>query len=215
MPASTYKTTQARDLFGHWVAPAARRNHPCPHACCQGRQVHPDNLPVTLDRAYLRSLTPRELGSELASYVNYADQRKHGLLQIEAEIDRRGDRAADEVARGYDAKVHAEDETRETSAKVARNARERRQRAEQEWRDEVYRQWLHAEAATKGVMLNRAGERKGIDERTLFTGPEARVSRYASPELIEWFESHPRPTRASFLGSTQERRVHLSGRRIG
>jgi hypothetical protein len=94
-------------------------------------------------------------------------------------------------------------------------ARRRRQDAEQEYRDEVYRQWLAAEAATNGYMLNRAGQRGGIDERSLFTGPESRVRKYASPELIEWFESHPRPTRVSWFGSAAARRAHLAGRRIG
>jgi hypothetical protein len=94
-------------------------------------------------------------------------------------------------------------------------ARRRRQDAEQECRDEVYRQWLAAEAATNGYMLNRAGQRGGIDEHPLFVGPESRVRKYASPELIEWFESHPRPTRISWFGSAAARRAHLAGRRIG
>src|SRR5579859_2714121 len=94
-------------------------------------------------------------------------------------------------------------------------ARRRRREAEQEYRDEVYRQWLAAEAATNGYMLNRAGQRGGIDERSLFTGPESRVRKYASPELIEWFQSHPRPTRVSWFGSASARRAHLAGRRIG
>jgi hypothetical protein len=79
----------------------------------------------------------------------------------------------------------------------------------------VYRQWLGAEAATNGYMLNKAGKAAGIDERTLFTGPESRVRKYASPELFEFFESHPRPTRASWFGSAYSRRAHLAGRRIG
>ena len=97
----------------------------------------------------------------------------------------------------------------------AERARRRRQDAEQEYRDEVYRQWLAAEAATNGFMLNRAGRYRGIDERSLFVGPESRVRKYASPELIEWFESHPRPTRVSWFGSASGRRTHLAGRRIG
>jgi len=56
---------------------------------------------------------------------------------------------------------------------------------------------------------------RGIDERSLFTGPESRVRKYASPELIEWFASHPRPTRVSWFGSAAARRAHLAGRRIG
>jgi hypothetical protein len=79
----------------------------------------------------------------------------------------------------------------------------------------VYRQWLAAEAATKGYMLNKAGQRRGIDERSLSVGPESRVRRYASPELIECFASRPRPTRVSWFGPTSARRAHLAGRRIG
>jgi len=79
----------------------------------------------------------------------------------------------------------------------------------------VYRQWRAAEGATNGYMLNRAGQREGIDERSLFAGPESRVRKYASAELIEWFESHPRPTWVSWFGSATARRAHLAGRRIG
>jgi hypothetical protein len=100
---------------------------------------------------------------------------------------------------------------------AARNerARRRRQNAEQEYRDEVHRQWRAAEAATNGYMLNRTGLREGVDERSLFAGPESRVRKYASLELIEWFESHPRPTRVAWFGSAAARRAHLAGRRIG
>jgi hypothetical protein len=64
-------------------------------------------------------------------------------------------------------------------------------------------------------MLNKAGQRAEVNERSLFTGPESRMRKYASPELIEYFESHPRPTRASWFGSARSRREHLAGRRIG
>ena len=98
----------------------------------------------------------------------------------------------------------------------ARLERARRRRAaEQEYRDEVYRQWRAAEAATNGYMLNRVGRSLGIDERSLFTGPEARVVKYASAELIEWFQAHPRPTRVTWFGSAAARRAHLARRRIG
>jgi hypothetical protein len=64
-------------------------------------------------------------------------------------------------------------------------------------------------------MLNRVGRYRGVDERSLFIGPESRVRKYASAELIEWFESHPRPTRVAWFGSPSARRAHLAGRRIG
>jgi hypothetical protein len=79
----------------------------------------------------------------------------------------------------------------------------------------VHRQWRAAEAATNGFMLNRTGQRLGVDERSLFAGPESRVLKYASAELIEWFQWHPRPTRISWFGSAPARRAHLAGRRVG
>jgi hypothetical protein len=101
------------------------------------------------------------------------------------------------------------------AATRSERVRRRRQDAEQGYRDEVYRQWLAAEDATNGFVLNQAGRRGGVDERSLFVGPESRVRKHASPELIEWFRFHPRPTRVSWFGSASSRRAHLAGRRIG
>jgi hypothetical protein len=106
-------------------------------------------------------------------------------------------------------------ETDRRQAARRERARRRREAAEQEYRDEVYRLWRAAEAATNGFMLNRAGLHRGIDERSLFIGPESRVLKYASAELIEWFQSHPRPTRISWFGSAPARRAHRAGRRVG
>jgi hypothetical protein len=191
-----FRPSQPRDQIGHWVTPPSMREHPCPHRCCQNRQIHPANLPVKLDRQYLRGLSGRELERELDQYGRYSDIREKGFFQVIGELNRR------------------EESGRKAAASKER-ARRRRQDAEQEYRDEVYRQWLAAEAATNGYMLNKAGQQAGIDERSLFVGPESRVRKYASPELFEWFESHPRPTRASWFGSATARRAHLAGRRIG
>jgi len=185
-----------RDRFGHWVTPPSAAGRPCPHQCCKNRRPHPRGLPVVIDRNYLRSLNGEELERELDNYYLYRETHQRGALQIAAEIDRR------------------EQIERNRAARQDR-ARRRRETAEQEYRDEVYRQWLAAEAQTRGVMLNRRGVAAGINERSLFTGPESRVKAYASPELIGWFEAHPRPTRASYFGSAVQRRAHLAGRRIG
>jgi hypothetical protein len=181
-----------RDRFGHYVNPVSAGGRMCPHKCCQGKRSHPDKVPVKLDRTVLRSMSEPELEAELRTYSHYGETHEAGLKQVIAELDRR-DRAE----------------------QAAQRRRHRRESANSEYQDEVYRQWLHAENATKGVMLNKAGLKAGIDERSLFTGPEVRVRKYASPELIEWFESHPRPTRASWFGSAKSRRAHLAGRRIG
>jgi hypothetical protein len=185
-----------RDQLGHFVTPPSQEDHPCHHLCCQGRRVHPSNLPVRLDRAYLRSLSYGDLERELNQYERYRDTHGAAEIQVAAELDRR-------------------DTMQRNAAARQQRARERRETANQEYRDEVYRQWLMAEAQTRGVMLNKAGQRAGVDERSLFTGNEARVRKYASPELIEYFEQHPRPTRASWFGSARSRREHLSARRIG
>jgi hypothetical protein len=185
-----------RDRRGHYVKPESQADHPCHHHCCNGQRPHPKNLPVKINRQYLRTLSGDELEDELGHYTHYIDTHEAGFLQIAAEIDRR-------------------DESEKRAAARQARARERRQAREQEYRDEVYRQWLTAEAETKGYMLNKAGRAAGIDERSLFTGPESRVAKYASRELLDFFDTHPRPTRASFLGSAYERRAHLAGRRIG
>ncbi len=188
----THGRYDVRDRLGHFVKPRSAELTACPHACCQGRRPHPEKLPVKFDKQHLRSLSEPELIREMEQYSNFTRERKDAYLQIIAEIDRR-DRAE----------------------KAAARRKHRRESANQEYRDEVYRQTLLAEAATNGYMLNREGKARDIDPVSLFTGPEARVRKYASPELIEWFEKHPRPTRASWFGSARSRREHLSGRRIG
>ena len=74
---------------------------------------------------------------------------------------------------------------------------------------EVERQWLAAETATKGYMLNRRSREAGIDERTLFRGPEARARKYASEELLNFWQENPRPTEAYFRG--EDTRLGMTG----
>jgi hypothetical protein len=182
---------QSRDQLKHWVAPPSARGKPCPHSCCQNERVHPRNLPVKLNRAYLRSLSGDEVIRELETYQRYNDTHEEGFLQVLAEAGRREESAEKATAR-------------------KERARDKRQHRESEYRDEVYREWLHAENGIQGaVMLNRTGKAAGIDERSLFTGPESRVNKYASDELKEWFESHPRPTRARIIGKGAERRERM------
>lgn len=185
-----------RDQMGHYVIRADSAGRPCHHLCCAGKRPHPKSLPVKLDRRYLRSLTPAELETELGEYVNFSDTHEEGLRQVIAELDRRED-------------------SEKLAAARAMRARERRQQRESEYQDEVYRQWLQAESETNGYMLNKAGKAAGIDERTLFTGPQSRVAKYASRELRDYFDAHPRPTRVSWFGSAYARRAHYAGQRAG
>ena len=185
-----------RDQRGHWVRPKTARGHLCHHSCCNGSRVHPDKLPVKISRGYLRTLTAPQLERELDAYTNYSESHEEGFGQVLAEVDRR---EQSEKQRAHRAMLSAE----------------RRRHRQAEYTDEVYRQWLAAEAQTNGYMLNRAGQAKGISDRSLFTGPEWRVNKYASRELQDWFAEHPRPTHASWFGSAARRQAAAAGTGFG
>ena len=108
---------------------------------------------------------------------------------------------ADEIAR---VQIIYEMARRDVAAERREAAEERRR---QRWTarkferaEAIDRAWLEAEAATKGNMLNRRGQESGISERSLFTGPESRARKYASEELLNHWQTHPRPTEAYFQG---------------
>lgn len=58
--------------------------------------------------------------------------------------------------------------------------------------------YMRAEEATNGALLNVRGRQKGIDPQSLFMGPAVRAYAYASPELVEHWETYPRVTYAEF-----------------
>jgi hypothetical protein len=66
--------------------------------------------------------------------------------------------------------------------------------ARQSYRDHVEDAWLAAEDACRGQLVNKVGRAAGVDGRSLFTGPLPRAVKYASDELIEWWEEHGRVT---------------------
>lgn len=49
---------------------------------------------------------------------------------------------------------------------------------------------LQAESACRGYLLNKAGQAAGVDPVSLFSGPDARARKYASEELLRWWESN-------------------------
>ncbi|AQY02059.1 hypothetical protein [Microbacterium foliorum] len=75
-----------------------------------------------------------------------------------------------------------------------------------EYDETLYAQFNAAEEATNGAMLNVRGREKGIDPFTLFMGNETRARAYASEELIEHWEAHPRITFAKFERKWQQQR---------
>jgi len=58
--------------------------------------------------------------------------------------------------------------------------------------------YTRAVDATNGALLNERGRAKGIDAYELFIGNETRARAYASPELIEHWDRHPRLTFAAY-----------------
>lgn len=81
---------------------------------------------------------------------------------------------------------------------LIRQAFDRWREVRAEYEDLKLSAYLAADEATRGRMLNKRGERAGIDSYSLFSGPEVRAHAYASPELIEWWQAHPRVTFAEF-----------------
>ncbi|MDN3056188.1 phage capsid protein [Streptomyces sp. SRF1] len=78
----------------------------------------------------------------------------------------------------------------------ARPTRKQARALYDEW---VYTQWLAAEDACRGVLLNRKGEAAGIDPVSLFSGPARSAYAYASEELKRWWGTHPRKTQQQFV----------------
>jgi hypothetical protein len=169
-----------RDLFRHWIHKDQPANRPCTHACCRGFRAHPEHYPVARRNDYLRYSSDTEL-AEFFGRQRDDDRGQAARDQVIAEMQRRDQ--ADE---------------RRQQAEQRRRLRYAARRTERA--AELDRLWLEAEAGTKGNMLNRRGREAGINERTLFTGTEARARKYASEELLEWWEHHPRPTEAYFEG---------------
>ncbi|TDL43859.1 hypothetical protein [Microbacterium oleivorans] len=58
--------------------------------------------------------------------------------------------------------------------------------------------YMRAEEATNGKLLNSRGRAAGIDPGSLFMGNDTRARAYASPELLEHWETHPRVTYADY-----------------
>jgi hypothetical protein len=65
----------------------------------------------------------------------------------------------------------------------------------------VYRQYLAAEDACNGYLLNAKARAAGINAASLFSGPARIAYARASDELKEWWAEHGRLTQAEFIES--------------
>lgn len=80
--------------------------------------------------------------------------------------------------------------------RAADRARQRRRNdpIAREWHDAAYQQFIAAEAACNGFLVNAAGRARGIDPWSLWSGPADRAEHWASWELLEFWRSNPRVT---------------------
>ena len=62
----------------------------------------------------------------------------------------------------------------------------------------LYADYVRAEVSCNAALLNARGRARGIDPMSLFMGPWTRARAYASEELLEHWESHPRTCYADF-----------------
>jgi hypothetical protein len=58
--------------------------------------------------------------------------------------------------------------------------------------------YARAEEACNGALLNARGRATDVDPYSLFIGNESRALAYASEELVEHWQKHPRMTFAEF-----------------
>jgi hypothetical protein len=173
-----------RDILGHFVTPKSRRGDMCPHACCRGRRVHPDKFPVILKPRMLRQASDDELADHYGRYAGNAKAQR----QVVRELERR-----------------------DNAVIRARGAKDRAAARKYERQSAIEDEILAAENATRGNLFNKAGQRKGITERALFTGSEANAHRYASEELLRYWETHARPSAGRMSGNaTVRRRAHAA-----
>ena len=138
-------------------------------------------MPVILPNKLLRRASDEDLAAHYDRVQGSSAKDARARAQVLHEMERR-DRAEEERKRRREA--------------VAYGAYSRRQERE----EAVEHAYVTAERETRGNMLNRKGEARGINPRSLFTGSEERARRYGSEELLEHWQTHGRPTAAMFRG---------------
>lgn len=77
---------------------------------------------------------------------------------------------------------------------IFRNAAYQYREMRQEFELVLLAAYEAAEEGAGGAMLNALGRAEHVDAYSLMLGPWRRVEKYGSPELIEWLQSHPRPS---------------------
>lgn len=81
---------------------------------------------------------------------------------------------------------------------IFRNAAYQYREMRQEFELVLEAAYAKAEEGTGGAMLNARGRAEGVTAYSLLMGQWRRVELYGSPELIEHFQKHGRPSVSDF-----------------
>jgi hypothetical protein len=84
------------------------------------------------------------------------------------------------------------------SSIIVRRALDELSRVRAEYENVVESSYARAVNATNGKLLNKRGQRKGVDAYRLFMGNASTAYAYASEELVEHWDRYPRLTFAEY-----------------
>ncbi|WUC68721.1 phage minor capsid protein [Streptomyces sp. NBC_00539] len=167
-----------------------------------------ERIAAEIDRRHPPVPPPPIAGTTVADTLAARDALDDAMHPIRlddpppADPDEWGPYGAD-VERGPDGTEHMSAVERwayerELEARAQREAYSREEIREM-YDEHIYIQWLAAEDATRGHMLNRKAEAAGVDPRSLFSGPAHVAYARASEDLIRfWEDVSPRMTLAEF-----------------
>lgn len=186
---------------------------PTPNVVEAGRARTPRQMTdVELDRRMAQAIRADDMdlldrldGEVMAREQRRASAAERRQARREAEDERRGQEFDRLLAQGVDEETAVSDAY---GVSVDRQRRDRarsqlsasgyhgtfEQQARASYRDRVRADYLAAEDSTRGHMLSRDAERRGVDPHSLFSGPETRARANASDELLAWWDENGRIT---------------------
>lgn len=106
---------------------------------------------------------------------------------------------AAQAARLASPSTHGDEDERNDHADEAGAQRFSRAQGRQMYAEHVTRQYLDAEDATRGYLLNPQARAQGVDPVSLFSGPAHVAYARASEELVRWWQENARVTQAEFI----------------
>jgi len=165
----------------------------------------------------VKALSDEDLLKRFEAEIKKDNMDEARVKELGDELDRRDAENAKKeqqvealLGKGRDfkdawAEVHGKDpdklaqEERQSLLDANRRAGETREQSlRRQYQESLHHQYLDAERVTRGHLLTPEGRRKGIDPKTLFSGNNVAANKWASDELKEYWQTHPRKTFTQF-----------------